>query len=115
MNATVYLDALPVCPSMEKRRELFGTVAAPAAARHATEFRTGMHMPHVDRALAKNQLLVMPDGNARLTCVEGVLWLTREGDFEDYILGPGQSFTSRRGDKITVQAMRPSRLQLAAA
>jgi hypothetical protein len=43
-----------------------------------------------------------------------MLWLTREGDIEDYILGPGQSFTARRHDKVTVQALRPSRLRLSA-
>ncbi len=114
MNATAHLASLLPCASLETRRVLFAKQAAPTPASHATEFRTGMHVPGIERALAKNQLLVMPDANARVTCLAGQLWLTREGDIEDYILGPGQSFSSRRGDKITVQALRPTRLSLAA-
>ena len=114
MNATAHLASSLLCPSLEKRRALFARLAVPTPASHATEFRTGMHMPGIERVLAKNQLLVMPDANARVTCLAGQLWLTREGDIEDYILGPGQSFSSRRGDKITVQALQPSRLRLAA-
>ncbi|BAO31265.1 hypothetical protein SUTH_03495 [Sulfuritalea hydrogenivorans sk43H] len=66
----------------------------------------------VERALAKNQLLVVPDADISLLCLEGELWLTRDGDSEDYILGPGQSFDARRGDRIVVQALRTSRLKL---
>ena len=115
MNATAHLASSLLCASMEKRRALFAELAVQTPASHATEFRAGMHMPTIERVLAKDQLLVMPDANARVTCLAGQLWLTREGDFEDYILGPGQSFIARRGDKITVQAMRPSRLSLDSA
>jgi len=114
MNATAHLALSLPYPSLEERRALFAQLAAQTPVSHATEFRTGMHMPGIERALAKNQLLVMPDANARVTCLDGELWLTREGDIEDYILGPGQSFASRRGDKVAVQALRPSRLRLTA-
>jgi hypothetical protein len=36
-------------------------------------------------------LLALPARNATLLCVEGELWLTRDGDREDYILGAGSS------------------------
>jgi hypothetical protein len=112
MNATVDLAFTPVCPSREQRRALFTAAAAPALAGNPTEFRTGMHAPDVERSLAKNQLLRLPDENLTLTCVDGELWLTRDGDREDYILGPGRSFVVRRGDKAAVQALRPSRVRL---
>ncbi|NJD33737.1 MAG: DUF2917 domain-containing protein [Betaproteobacteria bacterium] len=67
-----------------------------------------------ERALAKNQLLALPDTSAMLVCLEGELWLTREGDSEDYILGPGRSFAVRSGDRVVVQALQPSRLRLSA-
>lgn len=67
-----------------------------------------------DRHLAVHQMLVLPDENLSLTCLAGELWLTRDGDVEDYILGPGQSFVVRRGDQAAVQALKPSRVRLLA-
>ncbi|MCX7157347.1 MAG: DUF2917 domain-containing protein [Rhodocyclales bacterium] len=115
MNATADLAYTPICPSLEKRRALFAAVAAQAPAGNATEFHTGMHMPAVERTLAKNQLLALPDENLTLVCLSGELWLTRDGDREDYILGPGRSFVVRRGDEAIVQALRASRVRLASA
>jgi len=110
MDATTQLTSSLFCASREQRRALFAAVAPV----NANGFRTGMHLG-VERVLAKNQLLVVPDANASVLCLDGELWLTRDGDIEDYILGPGQRFAARRGDKITVQALRPSRLSLTAA
>lgn len=115
MDATTSLASSLICSSQERRRSLFAAVAAQAAAGNATEFPAGMHLPGVERALAKNQLLALPDENLTLVCLIGQLWLTRDGDREDYILGPGRSFAIRRGDGTTVQALRPSRVSLAAA
>ncbi len=114
MNATAYLASSLVCQSQEKRRALFAAASAAAPARNATEFREGMHSSSVERHLARSQLLALPDANAKLVCLEGELWLTRDGDIEDYILGPGQSFTVRHGDRAAVQALKPSRLRLSA-
>ena len=115
MNATANLASTLICQSQEKRRPLFAAVAAQAAAGNATEFPAGMHLPSIERTLAKNQLLRLPDENLTLVCLEGELWLTRDGDREDYILGPGRSFAVRRGDEAAVQALRPSRVSLAVA
>jgi len=113
MNTAVYLASSLIGQSQEKRRALFAAVAAPSPSGNATEFRTGMHASAVERTLAKNQLLRLPDENLTLVCLSGELWLTRDGDREDYILGPGRSFVVRRGDGAAVQALRPSRVQLA--
>jgi hypothetical protein len=118
MNANTLLASSLLCASRERRRAEFARAAAQAPATDATGFHAGMHakrMSDIERALAKNQLLVVPDADANVLCLDGELWLTRDGDIEDYILGPGRSFTARRGDKITVQALRPSRLRLTAA
>ncbi len=115
MDATAYLASSLICQSQGRRRSLFAAVAAQAAAGNATEFPVGMHLPSAERTLAKNQLLALPDGNLTLVCVDGELWLTRDGDREDYILGPGRSFAVRHGDEAIVQALRPSRVRLAAA
>ena len=115
MNASVHLASSLICQSREKRRQLFATVAAPTPATDATEFHTGMHISGFERALAKNQLLALPAEDLTLTCLSGELWLTRDGDIEDYILGAGRSFIVRRGDQAAVQALQPSRVRLAAA
>lgn len=72
-------------------------------------------MGWVERGLAPQQLLALPDEDLGITCLAGELWLTRHGDIEDYILGPGQSFAARRGDHVALQALKPSRVRLVAA
>jgi len=71
-----------------------------------------MHAHGSERTLAKRQLLALPAADATLVCLEGELWLTREGDIEDYILGCGDSFAVRRGDRAVVQVLRATRLRL---
>ncbi|MCX7166357.1 MAG: DUF2917 domain-containing protein [Rhodocyclales bacterium] len=115
MNASAHLASSLICQSQEKRRALFASMPAQAPVTDATEFHAGMHIPCIERALAKNKLLALPDANTKLICLAGELWLTRDGDIEDYIIGPGQSFVARREDKVTVQALRPSRVRLLAA
>jgi len=86
---------------------------------NVTGFLSGMHRRYSgyaaaerDRSLAARQLLALPDEDLVLTCLAGELWLTRDGDIEDYILGPGQSLTVRRGDQAAAQALKPSRVRL---
>ena len=112
MNASISLASLLICQPPEIRRAAFARRPAPVPADHATEFRTGMHGQGVEQALAKRQLLALPDANAKLVCLEGELWLTRNGDGEDHILGPGRSFAIRRADLAAVQALKASRVRL---
>jgi hypothetical protein len=113
MNASISLASLLICQPPEARRAAFAARPAATPARNATEFRTGMHGLPIERPLARNQLLALPDADATLTCMEGELWLTREGDGEDHILDPGGSFTVHRGDRAVVQALKASRICLA--
>lgn len=86
-----------------------------ALAGNSTEFHSGMHNPgrdYTDTVLAARRMLALPDENLRLICLSGELWLTRDGDSEDYILGPGQSFSVRPGDQAAVQALQASRIRL---
>ena len=118
MNASVDLASSIICQPREQRRALFAASAAKAPAKDATEFQAGMHAAAarcLEQALAKHQLLALPDADATLLCLAGEFWLTREGDIEDYFLKPGQSFAVRRGDRAVVQALQPSRMRLVAA
>jgi hypothetical protein len=65
-------------------------------------------------ALSKNATLDLADVDAQLHCDEGQLWITRDGDHEDYIVHSGQSFTVRARDQVVVLSMRQSRLRFEA-
>ena len=115
MNAPAYFASSIIFQPREKRWALFATTPVKALAADATEFREGMHVGRetgLDQALAKDQLLALPDGDATLLCLAGELWLTRDGDIEDYFLKSGQSFAVRRGDRAVVQALLSSRIRL---
>ena len=112
MNSDAHIASSLICQGRPRRRSLFAEVAAATLAGNATGFHPGMHIPALERTLAKDQMFALSAADTRLVCLEGELWLTRDGDIEDYILGPGQGFDARRGDKLTVQALRPSRVRL---
>jgi hypothetical protein len=50
-----------------------------------------------------------------LTCEEGLLWLTREGDSRDFVLRPGDIVELGRPGHVVVQALRPARFLLTRA
>ena len=87
-------------------------VATPAA--HGTEFLDGMLEPG-HRPLAKGEMLVLPTLDATLVVLEGEIWLTRDGDPEDHILGAGSCRHLGRRDQAMAQALRPSRVRLIGA
>jgi len=41
-----------------------------------------------------------------LLCDTGVLWVTQAGDYQDYVLLPGQKMKVTRRGKVLVEAMR---------
>lgn len=42
-----------------------------------------------------------------LKVVEGVVWLSRRGDIDDYVLRPGQEFRLETGDDAVMEPWRP--------
>jgi hypothetical protein len=43
----------------------------------------------------------------------GQAWITRQGDPEDHLLGPGQAFESGRRGRLAILALGPARLEIA--
>jgi len=104
-----------ICLGRSSRARLIRAVSPKAIAGHASEFHQGMHAANagaLEQALAKDQMLVLDNRRLTLECLEGQLWLTRDGDAEDYILGPGQNFEVLPDDQAVIQAQRPSRIRL---
>ncbi len=117
MTAHTFRSASLICIEKSRCAALTRTMGAETHAEHGTEFHSGMHRTRItggDEILAKGRLQVLPARNQRVLCLSGELWLTRDGDIEDYILGPGQQLVVRAGDRATVQALQPSRFRLTA-
>ncbi len=58
---------------------------------------------------------LQPDEPVAVHCVAGTLWLTVEGDFEDYVLEAGTSRRLEPGDDAVIVAMPAAVLALQAA
>ena len=50
--------------------------------------------------------------NMEIVCETGVLWITRSGDLDDYVLMPGERLQINQGGKVIIEAMRESRLRI---
>jgi hypothetical protein len=51
--------------------------------------------------------------NARLTSIEGVAWITVDGDLHDYFIRPGDSFVVPSDTRVVVDPIRgPALLQI---
>jgi hypothetical protein len=64
-------------------------------------------------SLARDSLIAFRDGRgARITCIEGSLWVTQECSIKDEVLGPGQTLRVRHDGLTIVTALMPSALIL---
>lgn len=48
----------------------------------------------------------------RISCGDGGVWVTQQGDSRDHLLGPGQDFESCLAGDIVVTALASSRVSL---
>lgn len=59
-------------------------------------------------------LYSVPDASSRaVTCDEGVLWLTVDGDPRDFVLEPGRTFETQDHGRVLIYALAPSRISIA--
>ena len=59
----------------------------------------------LDRALF---LRIVDAPGTTVTCLEGSLWVTRDGCFEDIVLEPGQSYRVEGATRVIVTGFGPS-------
>lgn len=64
-------------------------------------------------ALGRRDTLILEAARGALVrCVEGLLWITQDGDRADHIVGAGDSFRVDRDGSVIVQATRPARVAI---
>lgn len=49
---------------------------------------------------------------ALVRCLDGLVWITQDGDRADHVVGAGDSFRVDRDGTVVVQATRPARLAI---
>jgi hypothetical protein len=64
-------------------------------------------------ALGRRDTLILEAARGALVrCVEGLVWITQDGDRADHIVGAGDSFRVDRDGSVIVQATRPARVAI---
>ncbi|MBL8480155.1 MAG: DUF2917 domain-containing protein [Sterolibacteriaceae bacterium] len=114
MSAQAISLASLICAGRSQRARAMRGSQSGTRDGHATEFQEGM-LELGRRQLAKDEILVLPAIDATLVCLEGELWLTRDGDPEDYILGAGNCMRLGSRDRAMLQALQSSRVHLITA
>ena len=74
--------------------------------------------PDLPRALQLDRKAIhsLPDATAiAVTCDEGAVWLTLDGDARDFVLEAGETFQAQAHGRVLIYALAPSRVSLAAA
>lgn len=51
-------------------------------------------------------------GDRRITCASGSVWITRDHDAADYLLGPGESFCMPNSRNLVIEGLRDSELRV---
>ncbi len=65
-------------------------------------------------SLEHQAMITLPSAAAlTVTCLEGSLWITRNNQPEDIILGTGESLAVAKGGQTIVYALKPSRFSMA--
>jgi hypothetical protein len=69
--------------------------------------KVNTHTPVAEVSLCQTKIW-QQDGDLRgetIACLQGRLWVTQEGDLNDYVLYPGESFWITRPGTVIVQAL----------
>jgi Protein of unknown function (DUF2917) len=67
------------------------------------------HFDHARVELDRALFLRIVDGaGTTVTCLEGCLWVTRDGCFDDFVLDPGQSYRVEDSTQVIACGFGPS-------
>lgn len=63
-----------------------------------------------ERSLGRRELFTLETtGRVTVSCLDGMLWLTLDGDGADYVLAPGQALRVPADQRAVIQALAESR------
>lgn len=63
--------------------------------------------------LERRQMIEVREGaGSVIVCLSGLLWVTRQGHGEDFVMGPGQSMALDGRGRAVAQALRSSTLRV---
>gem|GEM_PF-3279765 len=51
----------------------------------------------------------------KITCIQGILWLTASHPAQDIVLRPGETFTVSRASQVIIEALEPATLEIKGA
>ena len=83
---------------------LFSTLTAPAPLFSSPRVETGVEEIMLDRKEVRS--LRGPAGRT-IRALEGTLWITEEGDSEDYLIESGETFTFTGRGRVVVESLAP--------
>ena len=115
MTAQAISTSSLICMGRGQRAALMRAASPETTVRHGTGFLNGIHKmraAETEGTLAGGELQRLPQRDLSIRCISGQIWLTRQGDAEDHILGPGHALTVGRDDHALIQALRESRFCL---
>ena len=118
MSSLAISTASLICMERSRRARLMRAMSPATGVNIAKGFQNGINIARPadpERCLAKGELQRLPERDLNIRCISGQIWLTRHGDSEDYILGPGQALAVGRDDQAVIQALRESRFCLGPA
>lgn len=67
------------------------------------------------RTMARNTIVTLPNRQQRLQVVRGWLWITRDGQPADIVLGAGDVFDQEAGPRVLMQALEEVEVLIADA
>ena len=74
--------------------------------------RLGMNRSSLVLSRGEIASLQLRGRSCRVSCTDGILWVTASGRREDFVLTPGNAVTLAGRCKIVVEALRTARVRL---
>lgn len=68
--------------------------------------------PRIEHLDARQTLRLKGSRGVRLRCLEGVCWVTREGDARDHVLRAGEAYSVDGPGRVVVWAITGARLRV---
>ncbi len=71
--------------------------------------------PHkIEFLLKKHQLVTLDETQPRMAieCKEGVIWVTHNGEHQDYMLRPGRHYIPKGKGSLVIEAVEDARVDI---